>query len=715
MIRYPVGRPPPGRGVVRGRDEGAEQRLAGRHAPVTRRRAGDDRGVDRVVGIDRPAQHRLARPDSQDALRMTPDDLARVVPRLTVRGGLTRRTIVASAVLALLVGAAFVVLIRAVTEERDSSEQAIRSQEVIAAANGLERLVLDLETGQRGFVITRDERFLQPWQDARDAYGRAADAVVAATGGIDGQARAARAIAAAADAYVTEYSVPLVEAARRGEASARSADALDEGKRRVDAIRAQFDAFVEAERRRFLAREDVADSDARRAILIGAVGLAGSTLLIILFGGYLTRAVALPVRRAAMMAGKLAGGDLSTRMPETGAGEVGALERSFNTMASSLESSRDELRAIAAEQAALRRVATLVAQAVPASELFEAVTREVGLQCDADLARMERFEPDHTVTAVAAWSRSGEAQLAVGAGFDLEGASIAARVHETGGPARVDTFADASGPIAQEAQALGIRSSVGCPIVVAGGTWGVIAASTRHETPFPADIEERMAQFTELIATAIANAQSRAELAASRARVVATADETRRRIERDLHDGAQQSLVHTVITLKLARRALGDASGPAVELVDDALEHAERANDELRELAHGILPATLSRGLGAAIETLVSRVRMPVSTDVTAERVAPELEATAYFVVAEALTNTVKHARASRARVTASVADGVLRVEVSDDGVGGARSDGRSGLLGLYDRVAAMNGELRVDSPPGGGTTVTAAIPLRKP
>jgi len=629
-----------------------------------------------------------------------------------VRGGLTRRTIVASALLALLVGTAFVVLMQAVTEERDSADLAIRSQEMISAANRLERLVLDLETGQRGYVITGDEGFLAPWQAARDAYRRAADALVAASSGVDVRARTARAIGAAVDEYVADYSVPLVQAARRGEPSASSAAALEEGKRRVDALRRRFDDFVGAERRRFAEREDVADSDARRAILVGAAGLAGSTLLIVLFGGYLTRAIALPVRRAAVMAGRLAGGDLSTRMPETGAGEVGALERSFNTMAGSLEQSRDELRLIAEEQAALRRVATLVAQAVPTAELFEAVTREVGLQCGAELARMERFEPDHTVTAVAAWSRSGKAQLAVGARFDLKGASIAAQVYETGRPARVDTFAGASGPIAREAQALDIRSSVGCPIVVGGRTWGVIAASTRRETPFPPNTESRIADFTELVATAIANAQSRAELAASRARVVATADETRRRIERDLHDGAQQSLVHTVITLKLARRALGDASGPPVELIEEALEHAERANTELRDLAHGILPATLSRGLGAAIEMLVSRVRLPVSVDVTTERVAPDLEATAYFVVAEALTNTVKHARASSARVTASVEGGVLRVEVRDDGVGGARMDGRTGLLGLSDRVAAMNGELRVDSPPGGGTTVAASIPV---
>jgi signal transduction histidine kinase len=459
-----------------------------------------------------------------------------------VRAGLTRRTVVASALIAVLVGGAFALLISAVVEDRDSADEAIQSQEMIAAANRLERLVLDFETGQRGYLITGSERFLEPWQAARNSYRRASDALVAAADGFDGQAHAARQIAESVDAYVAEYSVPLVEAARRGDPSASSEAALDEGRRRVDAIRARFDGFVNAERRRFRARQESADTEARRAVVAAAAGLAGSVILIVLFGGYLVRAVALPVRRAATMAGRLAAGDLSTRMPETGTGEVGELERSFNTMAGSLEESRDGLRA-------------------------------------------------------------------------------------------------------------------------------------------------------------------------SRARVVATADETRRRLERDLHDGAQQSLVHTVITLKLARRALREGKGSAPELVDEALGHAERANEELRELAHGILPATLSRGLGAAIETLVSRVRLPVTVHVTDDRLAPELEATAYFVVAEALTNTVKHARASRAEVTATVDDGMLRVEVRDDGVGGASSDGRSGLVGLYDRVAAVNGELHVDSPPGGGTTIEAVIP----
>jgi signal transduction histidine kinase len=238
------------------------------------------------------------------------------------------------------------------------------------------------------------------------------------------------------------------------------------------------------------------------------------------------------------------------------------------------------------------------------------------------------------------------------------------------------------------------------------------AQGARH-APFPADAESKIAEFTELVATAVANAESRAELAASRARVVATADETRRRLERDLHDGAQQSLTHTVITLKLARQALGGDDGPAAELVEEALEHAERATADLRDLAHGILPATLNRGgLRAGIEALVARARLPISVDVTRERFAPALEATAYFIVAEALTNVVKHAHAGSVRISAASEDGALRVEVRDDGVGGARLDTGSGLLGLQDRAAAMNGVLSVESPPEGGTVVAADLPI---
>jgi signal transduction histidine kinase len=376
-------------------------------------------------------------------------------------------------------------------------------------------------------------------------------------------------------------------------------------------------------------------------------------------------------------------------------------------------SQRDARRSarLADEQAALRRVATLVAQSVPPDELFEAATREVGQLCGADLARMERYEADDTITALAAWARRGAPRLAVGTQFSLEGASIAMLVGETGRPARVDSFAGIEGPIALEARELGIRASVGCPIIVGGSVWGVFAASTRSDVPFPAGTESQIGEFTELIATAVSNAQASSQLLASRARIMTAADGARGRLARDLHDGAQQHLVNTVVALKLAQRELPEDDRVA-PLVAEALAHAEQGNVELRELAHGALPAMLTRGgLRAGVDVLVSRVSIPVAVEVPAERLPPEIEASAYFIVAEALTNVVKHAQAQSAQVSARVERGALHLDVRDDGVGGAHRDG-SGLLGLDDRISAIGGGLRVDSPPGGGTTIAATLPL---
>jgi signal transduction histidine kinase len=239
-----------------------------------------------------------------------------------------------------------------------------------------------------------------------------------------------------------------------------------------------------------------------------------------------------------------------------------------------------------------------------------------------------------------------------------------------------------------------------------------MTADSTLEQPLPDDSEARLASFTELVATAIANAESRAAIAASRARIAAAADESRRRIERDLHDGAQQRLVHAVIVLKLALRALKNGDADAGELVAEALRHAEQANSELRELAHGILPAALTRGgLREGVEALVSRVPLPVSVDVSAERLPADVEATVYFVISESLTNVVKHARADRAKVTVQAGHGGLRAEIRDDGIGGADSSRGSGLIGLSDRIEALGGKLEVTSPAGSGTTLLIEIP----
>ena len=240
----------------------------------------------------------------------------------------------------------------------------------------------------------------------------------------------------------------------------------------------------------------------------------------------------------------------------------------------------------------------------------------------------------------------------------------------------------------------------------------MITASWEGHDPPPGDAEQRLAQFAELLDTAIANADSRDQLTASRTRVLTAADEARRRVVRDLHDGAQQRLVHTIVTLKLAQRALdgGDRSG-AVAARRGARPRGE-SNAELRELAHGILPSVLTHGgLGAGVDAVVSRMDVPVVAEITSARLPPEIEASAYFIVAEALTNVVKHSRATLAEVTVTVEDGALRLQVRDDGVGGADPSGH-GLLGIGDRAAALGGRLRLDSPRGAGTVLTADLPL---
>jgi signal transduction histidine kinase len=631
-----------------------------------------------------------------------------------VRPGVVAHTAIASVLIALVVGAAFTILLREIDSLRASERAVAQSREESAIAGDLEQRVIDLETGVRGFALTGQERFLEPWQKARTAIPAQTKRLAALSTSPD-QVRQVGELTRDIDSYVEDYSAPLVAAVRSNRAAGLRLATNVEGKRRIDALRAEFARLRAAEQARLTPRLQQDDQDASHAATVATVALGISIVLIVLFGGYLMRAIAVPLRGAAAMAGRLAGGDLAVRLPERGIGEVSALERAFNSMAGSVQSSRDKLHRLADEQAALRRVATLVAEEASTAEVFQAVTREVGLQCDADLARMERFESERMVTAIAAWSRGGEPELAVGRRFALVGSSIAGLVLDTGSPARVDTFVGASGPIAREAQELGIRSSVGCPIVVGARTWGVIAASRTHGAPFPPNTESRIADFTALVATAVSNTEARADVLASRTRLLTAGDDARRRVVRDLHDGAQQRLVHTIITLKLAQRAYERDHEAAAGLVGEALGEAQQANAELRELAHGILPSVLARGgLAAGVDALVSRLRVPVEVAVPAERLPREIEASAYFVVAEALTNVAKHSGAQSADVRAWVGDRVLHVDVRDDGIGGARPEG-SGLVGLRDRVAALGGRLRIESPPGDGTRIAATLPLPLP
>jgi signal transduction histidine kinase len=379
---------------------------------------------------------------------------------------------------------------------------------------------------------------------------------------------------------------------------------------------------------------------------------------------------------------------------------------------------RVELRGFAEEQAALRRVATLVARAAPAEEVFAAVTAEVGRVLSADLTIMSRYDPDDTATIVGAWSSTGAAPpTPVGSRFELGGRNAHTLVFQTGRPARTGR-AEASGAAADVFREWGIRTAVGAPIHVEGRLWGVMSVVTTRGEPLPADTETRLAGFTELVATALADAEAHAALAASRARIVAAADATRRRIERDLHDGAQQRLVSLALHLRSTVRAAVPAeAGDLTARLDAVATELTGALEELRELARGLHPAALAAGgLRPALKALARRSAVAVRLDVRVEgRLPEEIELAAYYTVAEALTNTAKHASATVADVEVETGGDVLHVRVRDDGRGDADVSRGSGLVGLTDRVEALGGRLWLHSPPGAGTTVQISLPLAVP
>ena len=377
---------------------------------------------------------------------------------------------------------------------------------------------------------------------------------------------------------------------------------------------------------------------------------------------------------------------------------------------------RVELRGYADEQAALRRVATLVARAVPPEEVFAEVTASVGRVLCADIALLSRYDPDGAGTIIGMWSSTGALPLAVGRRVPLGGRSLHTLVFQTGRPARIDDYTTATGPAADLGRAIGMRSAVGVPISVDGRPWGIVNVASTGEEPPPADTEARLAGFTELVATALANAEAQAALAASRARIVAAADTARRRIERDLHDGVQQRLVSLALQLRGMAPPPGSEELKA-QLGEVAAELTETI-DEVRELARGIHPSVLAKGgLRVALATLARRSVVAVELDVRVERRLPaQAEIAAYYVVSEALTNAAKHAHASAVQVEVFTGEAergaVLRVRVRDDGDGGVDLSRGSGLLGLKDRVEALDGSMSIESPAGNGTELDVMLPI---
>jgi signal transduction histidine kinase/putative methionine-R-sulfoxide reductase with GAF domain len=374
--------------------------------------------------------------------------------------------------------------------------------------------------------------------------------------------------------------------------------------------------------------------------------------------------------------------------------------------------SQSALEQLADEQAALRRVATLVARGVPPEEVFATVAEETGQLFEADLAFMGRYE-EASAVALGSWT-SSDRTLPAGTRPTLGGRNLMTWVAETGSPGRTDDYGDSTGEAAELASRLGMRCSIAAPIMDEGRVWGILMVGSARPEPLPPGSEHRLAAFTELVATSIGNADAHAELVASRARIVAAGDDARRRIERNLHDGTQQRLVSLGLAVRAAEASLPPERDDLRTELDAVAAGLAAAVEDLQEISRGIHPAILSKGgLDPALQTLGRRSRIPVALDVTTEvRFAEPIEVAAYFVASEALANAAKHSQATRIDLLLEQRDDTLVLTVRDDGAGGADPGGGSGLVGLRDRVEALGGSISVDSPRGRGTRITAQLPI---
>jgi signal transduction histidine kinase len=379
------------------------------------------------------------------------------------------------------------------------------------------------------------------------------------------------------------------------------------------------------------------------------------------------------------------------------------------------EASHAEASALAEQQAALRRVATLVARGVDPSEVYPVAVAELSRGLGIDNVALLRYEFDEALVLLAGRDERGLTKLTIGERLSLDGDNVAAMILDTGAAARMDCFDGASGSTAERIRQLGLRSAVGAPIIVDGRIWGALVIGSSQPDPMLAETEARIGDFADLVATAISNAETRAELTASRARIVTAGDQARRRFERDLHDGAQQRVVSLGLEIRAVEASIPAEQQQLRDQLSNVVDGLSSVSMELQEISRGIHPAILSKGgLGPAIKTLARRSAVPVGLDLKVGRRLPEsIEVAAYYVVAEALTNAAKHAQASEVSVSAVAADDELHLTISDDGVGGAVTGAGSGLIGLKDRVAALAGRLDIFSPAGSGTTLNAVIPFR--
>ncbi|GAB3864798.1 CHASE3 domain-containing protein [Dactylosporangium cerinum] len=621
------------------------------------------------------------------------------------------------ALFTLLISTAFAAILLSVYQLRESVLAVSKAERAVSAATTLERLLLDVEAGRRGFALARDPALLVPWKAAQEQIPARQEELTAAVADDPAQADRIAQINVEITDYLDDYADPSIALEEGAVPKNINAESIRAGQRQISDLRQQFDDFANAQRTTVERARRDAMIAGQRAFVAGIAGFATSLIGVAILTRSLAVMVARPLHRLVSAADKVANGDLSVRVATDGPVEIGSMQRTFNSMVGVLEQSRDTLSAIAAEQAALRRVATVAAKGKPAEAVFGAVTEEAGKLFGADATALLRFEPDGGGTVVASWCWDVSHRISLGK-VNLENQGLAGQVLRSGKPIRLEGPKSADF-LGHEFGDLSIRSAIGAPVLVAGRTWGVLKALSTRSHPLLQHDAARAAEFTDLIASAIANSQARADLTASRARVVAATDESRRRIERDLHDGTQQRLIALLLQLRATETQVQDGLQDRLRTMGTDLAEAI---DELRELARGIHPSILSEGgLVPAIKSLGRRSPIPVEVRLALpSRLDTKIEIGVYYVVAEALTNAIRHAHAKLICVRAAIMEapggdppaGLLEVSIEDDGVGGADPQTGTGLIGLGDRVAALGGTMHIASRPGRGTRLDIRIPL---
>jgi signal transduction histidine kinase len=362
-----------------------------------------------------------------------------------------------------------------------------------------------------------------------------------------------------------------------------------------------------------------------------------------------------------------------------------------------------------AKEEALRRVATLVAGDAPPAEIFTSVSEETARLLGADAGTVAAYEGG-SARVVGRWDAAGEvAFVPVGTVVSLSDDSTVSRVYRTGRPARIDDYWRLQGQTAEYIRTAGFTSVAAAPVAVSGALWGAIAVGSIGDR-LPSETEERLLDFAELVSLAVSSAEAWNRVLQSRQRIVEAGDAERLRLGRNLHDGAQQRLISVILLLRVCKQQLGEGA-VASGVIDRAIAEAQQAHDEIRDVARGLSPTALSEGgLGPALRALLEHSPLPVELDVVPERFPETIEVAAYYVIAEAVANAGKHAKANRVGVRVAAHPESLQIEVADDGAGGARLEG-SGLHGLSDRVEALGGRLDLESEPGRGTTLRATLP----